>query len=170
MMHCARFQTSWGYFCLAVTPKGVCGTILPVASARLADELANHRWPEAHRDPRIMPDLQSRVVAYFDGEPVDFAPELDLRGVTEFRRRVLRACAEIRHGTTITYGELAERIGSPNACRAVGGAMAANPVPLIIPCHRVLAADGRLGGFSAIGGVATKARMLRLERCATPVS
>ena len=79
-----------------------------------------------------------------------------------FRGRVLRACARIPAGRVMTYGELARVAGSPGAARAVGSAMAANPVPVIIPCHRVVRADGTLGAYSA-GGAAAKARMLRAE-------
>ncbi len=76
---------------------------------------------------------------------------------------MLRACARIPYGRTRTYGALAREIGAPRAARAVGGAMAANPIPLLIPCHRVLAANNRMGGFSAEGGVGVKRRMLELE-------
>jgi len=97
-------------------------------------------------------------------------PEADREATLASGRKVLRACRNIPHGQTATYGALAARVGSPAAARAVGGAMAANPIPLIIPCHRVLRADGGLGGFSTTGGTATKQRLLQHERltCAAP--
>ena len=157
------FDTAWGVFALALSPRGVSGTILPVRSARRAEQLARRRWPDASRRSSPPGDLQDQIAAYFDGEPVDFDVPLDLSGQPDFRRSVLRACARIAYGTTATYGQLADEVGRPGAARAVGGAMAHNPIPLIVPCHRVLAAGGALGGFSAEGGLSVKTRMLRLE-------
>jgi len=109
-------------------------------------------------------DLVERLRAYAAGEPVDFRDvRIDPGPVTDFRHRVLRQCQRIPYGRTLTYGQLAAKAGSPRAARAVGSCMAANRIPLIVPCHRVVPADGRLGGFSAIGGVRTKKRLLALE-------
>jgi len=83
-------------------------------------------------------------------------------------RQVLQACRNISFGQTRTYSDLAKQVGSPNAARAVGGVMAHNPIPLIIPCHRVLRTDGGLGGFSAPGGIAIKQKMLHHEQSARP--
>ncbi len=163
MLAFALIPTEWGYFTLAASEKGVCGTILPTRSVRQAERRARHRWPTAATQPALLRELQEQIAAYFVGATVRFDAPLDLTGQTEFRRTVLRLCAAIDYGTTKTYGQLAIEVGSPAAARAVGGAMAHNPIPLIIPCHRVLAANGRLGGFSAEGGLALKARMLQLE-------
>ena len=157
------FDTPWGYFGLAATDRGPCGAILPTGSRRKAERLARRRWPEAGHQPGLLPDLQAKIVAYYAGKRVRFDAALDLDGLTEFRQAVLRACARIAYGVTRTYSELAAEVGSPAASRAVGGAMAHNPIPLIVPCHRVVAVGGRLGGFSAEGGLATKTRMLQLE-------
>ncbi|HUA03299.1 MAG TPA: methylated-DNA--[protein]-cysteine S-methyltransferase [Solirubrobacteraceae bacterium] len=89
---------------------------------------------------------------------------LDERGVEEFRRRVYAATREIGPGATATYGDIARAIREPRAAQAVGAALAQNPFPIIVPCHRVLAATGALHGFSAPGGIATKRRMLEIER------
>lgn len=94
----------------------------------------------------------------------DLACPVDLAGVTPFRRRVLTALRRVGRGRTIGYGELASRVGSPGAARAVGSACANNPVPLWVPCHRVLASGGGLGGFS--GGLDVKRALLRLEGAA----
>lgn len=91
---------------------------------------------------------------------------LDLRGLSPFQRRVYRAARAIPAGRTVTYGALAARLGQAGAARAIGRAMGSNPFPIIVPCHRVLAAGGKAGGFSAHGGVATKFALLRAEGAA----
>lgn len=104
------------------------------------------------------------VCAYFEGEPVDlsFIP-LDMSDLTETEQAIYTALRLVPYGQTTTYGELAARIGQPGAARAVGMAMARNPWPLVVPCHRVLAKGGALHGFSAPGGLDTKRRMLVME-------
>ena len=84
-------------------------------------------------------------------------------GVPEFHRRVYEAARAIPPGNTLSYGDIAKRVGAPGAARAVGQALGRNPFPIVVPCHRVLAAGGKIGGFSAQGGVATKRRMLAIE-------
>ena len=86
-----------------------------------------------------------------------------MEGLPAFNRRVYELARTIPPGSTMTYGEVARRLGSPGMARAVGQALGRNPYPIVVPCHRVLAADGRMGGFSAPGGVATKRRMLEIE-------
>jgi methylated-DNA-[protein]-cysteine S-methyltransferase len=104
------------------------------------------------------------IERYFAGKSVDFTPlALDLAGVSDFHRRIYDAARAIGWGETATYGELAQRVGAPGAARAVGQAMGRNPVPIIIPCHRVLASGRKIGGFSAFGGAVTKSRLLALE-------
>ncbi|MCS6975651.1 MAG: methylated-DNA--[protein]-cysteine S-methyltransferase [Gemmatales bacterium] len=101
---------------------------------------------------------------YFSGEmtALDEIP-VDYRGLSVFRRRVMEACRAIPSGSTATYRQLAEAVGHPKAARAVGGVMRTNPVPLIVPCHRVIRCDGNLGGYSGPGGVVLKRRLLELE-------
>jgi methylated-DNA-[protein]-cysteine S-methyltransferase len=116
-------------------------------------------------DERLMAWLR----AFAAGEPVDFSgTRLDLSDMTQFRRRVVRCCRAIPYGETRTYGQLAAEAGSPGAARAVGSCMAGNPFPLVVPCHRVVAAGGRLGPFSAPGGMRTKQRLLAMEAAAAP--
>lgn len=98
---------------------------------------------------------------YFTGRRTEFTVPVDLSAVPQFTRKVLTALLRVRHGRTTTYGELARRVGKPGAARAVGQAVGSNPVPVIVPCHRVLAADGRLGGFSM--GLDAKRALLRHE-------
>lgn len=118
---------------------------------------------ESQPPPEVAQAISS-IVALLDGASVDLAGiRLNLRGIPDFRRRVYEAAREVPPGTTVTYGELASRIGQPGAARAVGRALGCNPFPIVVPCHRVIAANGRSGGFSAPGGVVTKLRMLAIE-------
>jgi len=125
------------------------------------------RVPQARRDrpdDRITAVIDA-AIRYFDGKFVDFsATPVDLTGQNEFFTRIYQALRLVQYGETTTYGALARELGAgPEMAREVGVAMATNPVPLIIPCHRVLAAGGKVGGFSAPGGSHSKIRMLRLE-------
>lgn len=106
---------------------------------------------------------------YFAGRSIDFSSILvDLERCSPFHQRIYAALREIAWGKTTTYGALAATVGSPDAARAIGQAMGRNPVPIIIPCHRVLASGGRIGGFSAPGGATTKERLLVLEGVRRP--
>ncbi len=108
--------------------------------------------------------LLRQIGQFAAGEAVDFRDvRIDLSGMSDFRRRVVRQCRQISYGRTMTYGQLAAKAGSPRAARAVGSCMAANRYPLIVPCHRVLPADGRIGAFSAPGGPEMKRRLLAVE-------
>ncbi len=108
--------------------------------------------------------LAARLQAYAKGKHDDFRDvPLDLGPVTEFQRRVLNQCRNIGYGKTISYGQLAVKAGRPHAARAVGNCMAANQIPLIIPCHRVVRSDGQLGSYSAPGGIQTKRQLLVRE-------
>ena len=110
------------------------------------------------------PSLVDRLRAYASGSPDDFLDvPLDFSDCTPFERRVLRCCRHIPLGKTSTYGQLAAKAGSPGAARAVGRSMAHNRVPLVVPCHRVIGADGELRGYSAAGGISMKRRLLELE-------
>jgi methylated-DNA-[protein]-cysteine S-methyltransferase len=101
---------------------------------------------------------------YFAGHRQEFQLPFDLKGLPGFTRKILEVLQSIPFGATITYGDLAKRAGFPRAARAVGGAMAANPLPIVIPCHRVVAAAGRIGGYSGGGGLRTKEWLLTFER------
>ncbi len=121
---------------------------------------------DAHVDaPESWPSLLCRAVTeleeYFRRERRTFEVGLDLDAATEFQRKVYRHLREVRYGHVTTYGHLAEALGGPELARAVGQAVGANPVPIVIPCHRVIAAESKLGGFS--GGLVAKVALLRLE-------
>jgi len=179
MLQYTIFRTKWGYFGLAGTEKAISRTFLPTPERQDAERGLLQSLPLASDNLRpgkdFQRDLQERIIAYYEGEPADFRadPALSLNGAGPFVHKVLQACRMIVLGQTKTYSDLARQVGNPKAARAVGSVMAGNPVPLIIPCHRVLRTDGGLGGFSAPGGTATKQRMLHHEqavRSATPGS
>ena len=117
------------------------------------------------RSLEIVQEAVRQVQEYFNRERREFDLPLDLEDVTDFRRKVLLETARIPYGSTAAYGEVAARIHNPNASRAVGGALANNPLVLVVPCHRVLASDGSMHGFSSPGGIATKVKLLELEGC-----
>jgi methylated-DNA-[protein]-cysteine S-methyltransferase len=158
-------ETPLGAVGLAWSVEGIVGLQLPDADrdrtrARL---LGRHAADAADPPARLRPTI-ARLEAYFAGERVDLSDApLDLAGVPEFHRRLYAEMLRLGWGEVVTYGELAARVGAPGAAQAVGRAMGANPVPVIIPCHRVLAAGHRMGGFSAPGGTRTKLRMLEME-------
>ncbi len=160
------FGTRWGYFGLVGDDRGVWRSCLPggrdFVKSRLLKGLGDCRCERG-----FMREVQELVSAYYEGDYVDFGLEVPvvLDGVGEFGRGVLEALRrDVRYGETISYGELAERVGRGGAARAVGGALGRNPVPLIIPCHRVICANGGIGGFSAAGGSWVKEKMLDFER------
>ena len=114
-------------------------------------------------EPGLWLPFQKKLKRYFDGGGVHFDEQIDLINCTPFFASVYQRCRQVRRGQAISYGALARVVGRPRAARAVGVALSRNPCPLVVPCHRVVAADGSLGGFSASGGVLLKRRMLALE-------
>ncbi len=164
----ALVETPLGWVAVMATDRGVRRIVLPrpsreAALAALVEEEGDP-GPEA---PDRLADLLARLQAYFAGDPVSFDDvPLDLEGRPPFARAVWAALRTLPRGQTITYGELARRVGKPRAARAVGRAMATNPLPIIIPCHRVLGKGNALTGFG--GGLDLKAAMLRLEGVPLP--
>ncbi|HOW71849.1 MAG TPA: methylated-DNA--[protein]-cysteine S-methyltransferase [Phycisphaerae bacterium] len=152
-----------GAVVLVAGPKGLTNVVVTSRRGREAERMAKARFVGVTSDPSLLPDLQAELEAYFAGQEVSFDTPVDLTGVTVFQRRVLQACRRIAYGRVATYGELARCVGRPKAARAVGQAMAANPVPIVIPCHRVVGASGELTGFSAEQGVGLKRWLLELE-------
>jgi methylated-DNA-[protein]-cysteine S-methyltransferase len=118
-------------------------------------------YPRFEKD--LLKPLQDDIVAYFNGQTVKFDVPLGFNHLQNFTKKVLTACRKIATGRTVSYSQLACMIGQPRAGRAVGNALAKNPVPLIIPCHRVIHSDGSLGNFSAPGGTNTKKKLIALE-------
>ncbi len=157
-------QTRWGWVGLVASPQGVCGIELPVAARRETQARLKRRFPQSREVcARLFPQLQEQLKQYFAGVPISFDVSLDLGALTPFQHQVLHLAVRIPYGEVRSYGWIAAHTGSPGAARAVGGAMAKNPMPVVIPCHRVVRSDGRLGGFSASEGVALKKKLLTLE-------
>ncbi len=159
------FQTRWGYFGLSGSEKGVSRTCLPVASRRQAKEALFSSPETPNFDPEAFSAMQERIIAYFEGAYVDFSDvEIDWGPVTEFSRAILTACRKIKYAQTTSYSQLAKLANHPKAARAVGTALSRNPVPLITPCHRIITKTGKIGGFTAPGGIKQKEKMLLLEQ------
>jgi methylated-DNA-[protein]-cysteine S-methyltransferase len=161
------FETAAGFCAIAWNSTGITRLQLPSTSAEATRRHLLRRLPGAEPGaaPAQIVAAVTAVKRYFQGEKIDFSGvQLDLAGQNEFFKQVYAAARRIPWGQTTTYGTLAKELATgPEAARDVGQAMARNPVPLIIPCHRVLAAGGKVGGFSAPGGAASKTRMLELE-------
>jgi methylated-DNA-[protein]-cysteine S-methyltransferase len=165
-------------FCLFATPLGSCGAAwgehgvlvgvqLPEASADATRRRMQRSFPGCSETapPAHVQAAIERIRGLLEGKADPLLDlELDLTGVPEFNRRVYAVTRAIPPGRTLTYGEVAARIGEPGAARAVGQALGHNPFAPVVPCHRVLAAGNESGGFSAQGGVATKLRMLQIEK------
>ena len=165
------FDTEIGRCGIAWTDRGVVGVQLPTRSEAGTRARFARRFPSAVEAPPT-PAVQTAIdgiVALLAGEARDLeGVELDLGDVPEFDASVYRVARSIPPGQTLTYGEIAARLGDPALARDVGQALGTNPIPLIVPCHRVLAAGGRAGGFSAPGGVMTKLKLLEIERRRIP--
>lgn len=161
------FATAAGFCAIAWSDAGIARFHLPTSSAAATERSLRRRLVDAESatPPAAVSAVIEAAQRYFAGEPVDFSNvSLDLHGQNKFFLDIYAAARRVGWGQTTTYGSLAKELGAgPEAARDVGQAMAKNPVPLIIPCHRVLAAGGKLGGFSAPGGSATKQRMLEME-------
>ena len=164
------FDTALGSCAIAWGAGGVVAVGLPEADERRLRARIRRAGPDAVESPppgEVQAAIDD-IVALLDGEPRDLTGvTLDMERVPEFERRVYETARTVTPGETITYGEIAERIGERGAAQAVGQALGRNPFPIVVPCHRVVAAGG-LGGFSARGGVDTKRRMLAIEGAGAP--
>lgn len=163
----AVFETAMGFMGFAWSAAGLTRLCLPErnrdAVERRLLRLAGDGGPSGPT-PAWTTGLIEAIKAYAAGEQVDFtAVPVDLTGVDDFRLAIYDAARKLAFGETTTYGELAKRAGHAGLPRETGAALGANPVPLVIPCHRILAAGGKIGGFSAPGGSTTKEKMLALE-------
>ena len=169
--HYQIFETAAGWCGIAWNEIGVVRFTLPTSSEAGAERLILRRMPEVTRaePPAQIEKTIADAKLYFAGEKIDFSHvRLDLGQQDAFFAKVYDAVRQLGWGEATTYGAIARELGAgPEYARDVGQAMAANPVPLIIPCHRVTAAGGKIGGFSAPGGSVSKARMLELEGVVT---
>ena len=165
-MHYALFDTAIGTCGVVWNERGLTGVHLPDGHPARTGASVTRRFPAASpaEPPRDVGQAIDAIVALLRGDKRDLREiALDFAGVPDFNRRVYELARTIAPGRTMTYGDMARRLGAPGMARAVGQALGQNPWPIVVPCHRVLAADGGMGGFSAPGGVATKRRMLEIE-------
>jgi len=162
----ALFDTEIGSCAIAWGPEGVRAVELPEETAAETRKRVCLRTPGAKETtppPQVQVVIEA-VVGQLAGKERDLSwVRLDMEGLPPFHQKVYEVARAIPAGSTLTYGEVARRVGAPRAARAVGQALGRNPFPVVVPCHRVLAAGGRIGGFSAHGGTSTKERLLALE-------
>lgn len=162
------FDTAIGPGGIAWRDQGIVGIQLPERAAANIRSRLKRRFPDATEAEGTLPsDIAEAIAliqALLDGQPTDLsAVRLDMRRVPEFAQRVYEIARGVQPGETLTYGQIASQLGDRLLARDVGQALARNPFPIVVPCHRVLAAGGKLGGFSAAGGVSAKQRLLAIE-------
>jgi methylated-DNA-[protein]-cysteine S-methyltransferase len=163
------FDTPIGPCGIAWGEGGIVGLQLPEKSERAARERLLRRHADAGEaaPPAEVQRAIEAILALLSGEAIDLSfIKLDLGAIGDLERRVYAVARSIPPGRTLTYGEIAKTIGEPDP-RAIGKALGANPFPIVVPCHRVLGADGKVGGFSARGGIETKIRILAIEKART---
>ncbi|MET7456395.1 methylated-DNA--[protein]-cysteine S-methyltransferase [Streptomyces sp. NPDC005574] len=160
-------DTGIGPLLLAATPEGLVNVVFHATEAvrdRALDRLASRLGREPVEAPGspVLAEAADQLQAYFAGRRRDFELPLDWSLISGFNRQVLRELASgVSYGTVVGYGDLAGRVGQPGAAQAVGTAMGSNPLPVVVPCHRVVERDGGIGGFG--GGLETKRKLLALE-------
>jgi methylated-DNA-[protein]-cysteine S-methyltransferase len=168
----ALFDTAVGTCGIAWAEHGIAGTQLPEHDRAATRARLQQRFPNA-KETQPSDEIAAtidRIVALLRGERVDLTDvPVDMASIPDFERDVYAAAREIPAGATKSYGEIAKRIGQPTQAREVGVALARNPFAIVVPCHRVVAANGKTGGFSAGGGVKTKLRLLGIEGGAGPL-
>ncbi len=172
-MEFALFVTALGWMATGRTEAGISRVVLPrksrdAAFEALVEGRGRIRTPLVERDATAFDSLASRLQRFMEGHKVEFPDRLDTTGWTPFSRRVWETTRQIPYGQTWSYGRVAAAMGQPRACRAVGQALHRNPVPVIIPCHRVIGADSGLTGFGS--GLELKQTLLRLESSAGATS
>lgn len=163
----ALFDTAIGLCGVVWNSVGLIGTLLPECDAAAARARIARRWPtamEAEPSPEATFAIQGVTALMTDGRADLTGVVLDMSGLSDFLVRVYAAARAVPPGQTLTYGEIAASVGAPREARAVGQAMGRNPWPIVVPCHRVMGAGGRLVGFSAPGGTDTKLKLLAIER------
>jgi methylated-DNA-[protein]-cysteine S-methyltransferase len=167
--HFALFETAIGAVGIAWNARGLIGVQLPHADEAKTRRRMHQRFPEAQEAPPP-PEVQAAIngiTALLRGEPRDLADiKIDDSATPEFNAKVYAITRKVPPGRTITYGEIATQLGDKLLARDVGQALGQNPCPIVMPCHRVLAAGGKSGGFSAVGGVVTKLKLLSIEGAA----
>ena len=161
--HKTAFQTEWGWIEMTASEKGVTSIVLP-GSARAGKRnrrAADGQFQSNGRTSSMLADAKAQVMDYLAGKRRDFSVAVDMTNGTAFQRRVWRAILRIPYGRVRSYQWVAERVGGRQYARAVGMALGSNPVPIVVPCHRIISHDGSLGGFGC--GLPMKRRLLKLE-------
>lgn len=153
-------QERLGPIWVALSARGLVGVHMKAGESEVRNRYAD--W-EIENDERRAGPVLEQLAAYFNGEGRDFDVTIDWSVLASFQQEVLQLVCDVPYGQTTTYQDIAVQLGNPGAARAVGRANATNPMPIIIPCHRVLGADGKLHGYGGPGGVETKAWLLALE-------
>lgn len=165
------FDTPIGPCALAWSERGLIGVTLPDRDAAATRARLLRRFPEAtgSEPPPEVLEARDRILDLLSSGTGDLSPiRLDTTGIGDFERRLYAALRAVPPGQVVSYGELAQRLGEPGAAQAVGQAMGKNPWPIVVPCHRVVGSNGKLGGFSAPGGTKTKLRILEIEGALKP--
>ena len=165
--HYRIVETRLGWCSFVRSADGLQALETPRRTEGDARRLVQQRHPEADEDETLAPDFVAQLQAYFSGKPIVFDVPLDLAVGTPFQQQVWEACQRIGYGDTASYRALAEAVGKPQAARAVGMAMKRNPLPIVIPCHRICRHDGTIGGYSGTGGLDLKRELLGMEATAT---
>lgn len=155
--------TPLGEVWVAFSSGGIVAVDFPANQALFSQRLKRKGYTEIVYDPGTVEPALAQIVEYLQGKRHNFDLHIDWSVMTPFQSQALKATSAIPYGQTVSYNEIARRIGRPRAARAVGRAQATNPMPLVIPCHRVLGTDGRLHGYGAGDGLATKTWLLQLE-------
>ncbi len=161
-------RTRVGPLFIAVNERGLVGLDFGLSEQEFVARVAQRTKATLVRSDDQAAEALKQVQEYLDGKRTSFDLPLDMSRMSEFQRRVLSIALKIPRGKYLTYGDVAKAIGRPQASRAVGQALGHNPVPIVIPCHRVLGSDGSLHGYSGGGGIRTKAWLLRLEGASLP--
>jgi methylated-DNA-[protein]-cysteine S-methyltransferase len=159
---CTVFQTAPGWMGILASPEGILVVTLPQTTRLQAFALLGEPAKQAVSSPDTFSGIMQRFQDYYSGKKITFSDKLDFSDATAFQKQVWQAAQLIPHGETRSYGWVAKQIGKPGAARAVGQALGKNPFLIIVPCHRVIAGDGTLGGFGC--GLPAKQQLLALEK------
>ena len=159
------FKTQFGYFAIVAQSDNLIRTYLPgLEKQKLKTEILK-LYPAAKYNPALLKNLQQQIKDYFTGKKVNFNIDITpaIKNLSDFSKAILKACSRIHTAQTISYRQLANLANHPNAVRATGTALSRNPIPLIIPCHRIIRSNNQTGNFTAPTGTTLKQKMLNLE-------
>ena len=161
-LYYATFKTKRGWIGILASEVGLLAVTLPQTTQHQAFDSLGEKIKQAVLSPGLFNDLKQRLQAYYSGKKITFPDRLDFSDATAFQKQVWEATRLIHYGETRSYGWIAKKIGKPRAARAVGQALGKNPFLIVVPCHRVIAGDGTLGGFGC--GLPAKQKLLKLEQ------